>query len=177
MLEADYLSINELKSIYHAVFSSHLNYASQMGLIGHQIYRQELQNSKKCCSYNNKSWVQCSSTIYKSLGILKVHDQITLLNCLFAHDFLNGKLPKSFENTFSKLSDVRSTVNTINWKLGCLFLPSVNSSTYGLNSLYRNSIISWTFYVKLFNKEDVVSMSKNELKSKIKKHICYPSIK
>ena len=47
-----------------------------------------------------------TSTIFKSLGILKVHDQITLLNCLFAHDFLNGKLPKSFENTFSKLSDV-----------------------------------------------------------------------
>ena len=48
------------------------------------------------------------STIFKSLGILKVHDQITLLNCLFAHDFLNGKLPKSFVNTFSKLSDVGS---------------------------------------------------------------------
>ena len=63
-----------------------------------------------------------------TLGILKVHDQITLLNCLFAHDFLNGKLPKSFENTFSKLSDVGPNgvnVSTINSKLGCLFLPSV----------------------------------------------------
>ena len=28
-------------------------------------------------------------------------------------------------------------VSTINSKLGCLFLPSVNSSTYGLNSLYE----------------------------------------
>ena len=44
----DYLSINELKYIYHAVFSSHLNYASQiLGIIGYQIYRQDLQNSKK----------------------------------------------------------------------------------------------------------------------------------
>ena len=41
-----------------------------------------------------------TSTIFKSLGILKVHDQITLLNCLFARDNLNGKLPKSFKNTF-----------------------------------------------------------------------------
>ena len=110
-----------------------------------------------------------TSTIFKSLEILKVHDQITLLNCLFAHDFLNGKLPKSFENSFSKLSDVRCSVSTINSKLGCLFLLSVNSSTYGLNN--RNSIISCNFYVKLFNKEDVVSMSKYELKSKIKKHM------
>ena len=39
-----------------------------------------------------------SSPIFKSLEILKVQYQITLLNCLFVHDFLNGKLPKSFEN-------------------------------------------------------------------------------
>ena len=72
-----------------------------------------------------------SSPIFKSLEILKVQDQITLLNCLFVHDFLNGKLPKSFENTFSKLSDVRSngnTVSTINSELGCLFQPNVNTS-------------------------------------------------
>ena len=85
-----------------------------------------------------------SSPIFKSLEILKVKDQITLLNCLFVHDSLNGKLPKSFGNTFIKLSDVRSnsnTVSTINSKKGCLFLPNVNNSTYGLNSLLRNSII------------------------------------
>ena len=58
-----------------------------------------------------------TSTIFKSLGILKVHDQITLLNCLFAHDFLDGKLPKSFDNTFSKLGDVGLNVGTINSKL------------------------------------------------------------
>ena len=86
-----------------------------------------------------------------------------MLNCLFAHDFLNGKLPESFENTFSKLSDVGSNgnnVSTINSKLGCLFLLNVNTSTYGLNTLYRNSIITWNFYINLFNKEDAVSMPK-----------------
>ena len=93
--------------------------------------------------------------LYLNLEILKVHDQINLLNCLFVHDFLNGNLPKSFDNTFTKLSDIRSndnTVSTINSQLGCLFLPNVNTSTYGLNSLYRNSIISWNSYIKLFNR-------------------------
>ena len=115
-----------------------------------------------------------TSSIFKSLEILKVHDQINLLNCLFVHDFLNGNLPKSFDNTFTKLSDIRSngnTVSTINSELGCLFLPNVNTSIYGLNSLYRNSIISWNSYIKLFNNDDVVSMSKKELKNKIKKHV------
>ena len=56
----DYLSINELKYIYHAVFSSHLNYASQIwGLSDTKINQRDLQNSKKCCLYD-KSWVQCS---------------------------------------------------------------------------------------------------------------------
>ena len=78
-----------------------------------------------------------TSSLVKSLEILKVHDQINLLNCLFVHDFLNGNLPKSFDNTFTKLSDIRSndnTVSAINSELGCLFLPNANTSTYGLNS-------------------------------------------
>ena len=55
-----------------------------------------------------------SSPIFKTLEILKIQDQIILLNCLFVHDSLNGKLPKSFENTFLKLSDIRygNTVST-----------------------------------------------------------------
>ena len=171
----DYLSINELKSIYHAVFSSHLNYASQIWGLSDTKYTDKIFKIQKNAVriMTRAGFNAHSSPIFKSLRILKVQNQITLLNYLFVHDFLNGKLPKSFENTFSKLSDVRSngdTVSTINSELGCLFQPNVNTSTYGLNSLFRNSIISWNFYTKLFNK-DVVSMSKNELKNKIKKHM------
>ena len=54
-----------------------------------------------------------TSTIFKSLVILKVHDQITMLNCLFGHDILNVKLPKSVENTFFELSDVGSNGNNV----------------------------------------------------------------
>ena len=118
-----------------------------------------------------------TSPIFKSLEILKVHDQIVLLNCLFVHDYLNGKLPKSFDNTFTKLSDVpgiigstNNTISTIKSDLGGLVLPHVSSSTYGLNSIYRNSIVNWNTYVKLFNK-NIARMSKSELKNKIKNHM------
>ena len=40
-----------------------------------------------------------------------------MIKLLCLNDFLNGKLPKSFENTFSKLSDVGpngNNVSTIN---------------------------------------------------------------
>ena len=99
----EYLSINELKPIYYSVFSSYLNYASQIWCLSDTKYTDKIFKIQKnaVCIMTRAGFNAHTSTIFISLGIL--HDQITLLNCLFAHDFLNGKLPKSFENTFSKL--------------------------------------------------------------------------
>ena len=36
--------------------------------------------------------------IFKKLRILKIKDHITLQNCLLVYDFINNKLPKSFNN-------------------------------------------------------------------------------
>ena len=119
-----------------------------------------------------------TSPLFKSYKILKVQDQVILMNCLFVHDYLNGKLPKSFDNTFTKLSDVHVPVGSINYKvstinseLGCLQLPRVLTSTYGLNSIYRNSIVNWNTYVKLFKNDNIVNMSKNRLKDMIMNHM------
>ena len=168
----EYLSINELKSIYYAVFSSQLNYASQIWGLSDTKYTDKILKIQKNAVrlMTTAGFNAHTSSIFKSLENLKVHDHVhNLLNCLYAHDFLNSNLPKSFDNTFTKLSDIRSndnTVSTINSELGCLFLPNVKTSTYGLNSLYRNSINSWNYYIKLFNNDDVVSMSKKELKTR-----------
>ena len=40
--------------------------------------------------------------------ILKIKDHISLQNCLFAYNFINKNLPKSFNNTFSELKDIHS---------------------------------------------------------------------
>ena len=68
-------------------------------------------------------------TLYlKELKILKLEDHTTL--------------PKSFDNTFVKLDEMTS-IDTRNSTLGCIFIPSVNSTRYGLNSIIRKSIVSW----------------------------------
>ena len=108
----DYLAIKELKSIYHAVFSSHLTYACQIwGLSEKQFTNKIIKIQKNALRIISRAGFNAHTTpLFKSLKILKVYDQITLLNCLFVHDYLNGKLPKSIDNTFTKLSDVPALV-------------------------------------------------------------------
>ena len=43
----EYLSINELKSIYYAVFSSHLNYASQIWGLSDNKYTDKIFKIQK----------------------------------------------------------------------------------------------------------------------------------
>ena len=78
----DYLSINELKSIYHAVFSSHLNYASQIwGLsdIPNILIRYSKFKKHDVRIMTRAGFNAHSSPIFKTLEILKIQDQITLL--------------------------------------------------------------------------------------------------
>jgi hypothetical protein len=109
-----------------------------------------------------------SSPLFKKFEILKIEDQIELSNCLLVHDYLKGKLPKSFENTFKQLNELNSiaTRNTIS---GCLFIPNVSSTTYGINSITRKSIISWNKFANIF-KDKIGKMSRNELKTQISKY-------
>ena len=125
----DHLSTNELKSIYHAVFSSHLNYASQIWGLSDTTYTDKIFKIQKNAVriMTKAGFIAHTSPIFKSLEILKVKDQITLLNCLFVHDSPNGKLPKSFDNTFIKLSAVRSNSNTVS---------TINSKKVKKNTLY-----------------------------------------
>ena len=125
----DYLSINELKSIMlsfllTSIILTSSHHASQIWSLSDTKYTDKVFKIQKNAVHimTRAGFNAHTSTIFKSLGI-QVHDQITLLNCLFAHDFQNGKLPKSFDNTFSKLSDVGSNVSTINSQTR-MFIPS-----------------------------------------------------
>ena len=154
-----------------------LTYACQIwGLSEKQFTNKIFKIQKNDLRKRSRAGFNAHTTpLFKSLNILKVYDQITLLNCLFVHDYLNGKLPKSFYNTFTKLSGVpaligsnNNVVSTINSDLGCLLLPHVSFFSFGLNSINRNSIVNWNAYVKLFNKDNLVNPSKNVLKNKIR---------
>ncbi len=106
---------------------------------------------------------------YHSLQLLKLEDNITLKNCLFVHDFLNGKLPDSFNNYFILQSELNS-VQTRQSSRGSLVIPRINCVKYGNRAVKYQSIIAWNKMVQLFPEHDLSNISKTRLKYLIKKH-------
>ena len=154
-----YVSPETLLSIYHAMFSSHLTYASQIwfnseNTINSQI--SKLQN-KALRIMNFKPYDTPSTPLYKKLEILKIADHTKLLLALFIHDFLNNKLPISFNNFVeikSNPSNTRLTV-TLNEnskiQLNNLIVPSPRTILYGLQSIKYRCISFWNELQTRFN--------------------------
>ena len=121
-----YVPRDELKSIYYAIFSSHMLYGCQVwgqNCSSHmnKIYR--LQNrAVKIINFVDNDLN--SSPLYKNNGILKIQDYINFQNILHVHDYLNNSLPGCFQDYF-KLNYLDLKIQTRNSKLGCLFTPIV----------------------------------------------------
>ena len=128
----------QLKDIYYAIFSSHLTYASQIW--GHTsntyIDKIFLIQKNAVCIISFAEFNAHTDPIFKKLKILKIKDHISLQNCLLAYNFLNKKLIRSFNNTFSELKDIHSIETRIS-NAGNLYTPYTNTTRYGLNSIYR----------------------------------------
>ena len=93
-----------LRTIFYAIFESHLQY-------GRQLWRQTqtltkvLQNIEKIQNKalrigNFKNPWEPSEQIYKDPKIFKLKDIITISNLKFVCDQMNNILPKAFENFF-----------------------------------------------------------------------------
>ena len=109
-----------------------------------------------------------TSSLYKKYKILKFNDYVTMQNCLLIHDFLNNKLPISFENYFNTTDDLYSfKIKTRGSVAGCLFIPYASSTKYGLNSIKRKAIMSWNYLVRNFNNINLFKLSRNQLKNYI----------
>ena len=147
-----FVPFNELKTIYYAIFSSHMIFGSQVWGQSKNVFNEKvhkLQN-KAMRIITFADFQASSDPIFKYLKILKLQDFITLQNCLFVHDSLNDNLPLSFDNYFKSVTDVH-TIDTRSAALGCLFVTHANSTKFGLNSITRKCIDDWNHFSKLFN--------------------------
>ena len=93
--------------------------------------------------------------------ILKIKDHISLQNCLFAYNFINKNLPKSFNNNFSELKDIHSIETRIS-NAGNLFIPY---------SIYRKSIDAWNHFKKQLKDKNLSGLPRYKLKKLITEQI------
>ena len=161
-----YVPNKKLKSIYHAIFSSHMIYGCQIWGQNRNSHVEaifKLQN-RALRIMNFKDFHANPNPLYTNNTILKLPDFIRLQNCLFVHDYLNNSLPACFEDYYFKLNYLYFNVQTRNSNLVCLFSHSKNTTRYGLNSITQKSINSWNSITKHM-KTDLSSISRYKLKN------------
>ena len=93
-----YVKASLLRTIYYALFDSHLRYGCQIwGQINNQdINNIEIPQNKALRIINLKGPLDSANPLYKDSKIFKLRDTIKIDNCLFAFDQLKGNLPMNF---------------------------------------------------------------------------------
>ena len=93
------LDIKTLKSVYYAIFESHLCYASLVCAQSNNSVKGLHLLQKKCLRlmfFQSKN--SHTSPLFKMFKILKSFDKTALENCIFISKSLKGLLPSIFNN-------------------------------------------------------------------------------
>ena len=139
-----YVPTIELRSIYHAIFSSHMKYGCQTwGQNSASADRIEKLQNNAMRIINFQNFRNSANPLYKKENILKFRDEVNLQNCLLLYDFVNGLLPECFNNRFFTLRNVYYEIKTRGAANCCFFKPLKNTKRYGLNSISYKSIYIW----------------------------------
>ena len=160
----------ELKSLYHALFASHLT-------CGLQVWGQQEKNLVMITKIQNRALRILnfqdlhadSNPLFRNDNLLKLKDIVKVKNILFIHDYLNKSLPSCFQNDFYRLENIYTSIRTRKTALGCLYVPKRGSTTYGLFCTAQKSINTWNSFTKLFNC-NLAFLPKVKLKNKLKEH-------
>ena len=137
------LDIKTLRSVYYAIFESHLCYASLVWAQNtNSVKRLHLLQKKslRTMFFQNRNFH--TGPLFKVSKILKSFDKTALENCIFISKSLKGLFPSIFNNWF-KFSFESHSHDTRWSNLGYLKIPSYHTKTYGRYSMFVNSIYVW----------------------------------
>ena len=154
------------RSIYFAIFSSHLSYGSI-------IWAQNStnQNVKRIMRLQNRAVRIMNFANYRDhvdqffhrLGILRFIDNIEVQNMLLVSDSLNSRLPSILNNMYSFIESAHyyKTRNSIKCKL---LFQKVNTSVHGLNSIEYKSVKVWNKFIDTFPDHILHNLSRHKVK-------------
>ena len=137
------LDIKTPKSVYYAIFESHLWYASLVWAQNtNSVERLHLLQKKSLRIMFFQSRYSHTGPLFKVSKIFKSFDKRAFENCIFISKSLKELLPSIFNNWF-KFSFESHSHNTSWSNLGYLKIPSYLTKTYGRYSMFVNSIYFW----------------------------------
>ena len=89
-----------------------------------------------------------TNQIFIDLKILKVREVIKLNQLKLTYNFLNNNLPADLMTLFQRSSDVRSGMQTNSVARDLLYLPTIQSSAYGNQSIRFKCVQLWNALFK-----------------------------
>ena len=146
-----YVHSKLLKTIYSAIFESHLRYGCQLW---GQAQTQAINNIEKIQNkalriINFKGPWESIAPLYKESKIFKLKDIVLLNNLQFVYDQINKNLPKSFHTLFT----LKTEQHRHNTRGNSLNVPPVKTTTYGSNSVTSCAIRDWNKVQNQLNPE------------------------
>ena len=139
----NFVNITFLKTIYFAIFDSHINYANLVWAQNSNAMSRILTLQKKAMRIITFQSRNChSGPLFFKLKLLKFNDKVHLENVLLISKFINSLLPPVFNNWFTFCSDVHNygTTSSATCKL---FKRSFRTNLYGKNQITVNAIDAW----------------------------------
>ena len=145
-----YVNKVTIKSIYYAIFHSHLSYiCTAWGQNLNPKHRINLLEKKAIRIISLTQYDAHTLQIFARLNIIKFSDLISLCNCLFIYKHFFSKAPSIFSHVFILASKTHEQ-NTRFASHGLLIKPRCNTSKYGTNAFVAPAIASWNFFQKEF---------------------------
>ena len=148
----NFVNANTLKTIYYAIFDSHINYVNMIWAQNlNAVNRVSILQKKglKIISFQPRD---ChSKPLFKKQNLLKFEDKIQLENIPLVSKYFNNTLPSIFNNWFTFCSDIHN-YNTSASSTGKLFKTSFQTNLYGKNSI--SAVHAWNKIQTAF--EDVI---------------------
>ena len=131
-----FVNYETLLNIYHAIFNSHIRYGCQVwGLSSHCSLKKitSLQN-RALRTIHFQTFFANADILYYVSKIIKLTDQIKILNCILVWEQQHSKLPLTFKDFFVQTREKHSH-NLRSVTARNLYLPSSKTVKYGINSI------------------------------------------
>ena len=146
-----YLDSPQMKTLYFAIFNSHLVYGCQIWGQKRDTYTEKIHTSqnKAMRAITFSQPMTSQKPLYRQLGILNLEDFVKVQNCMFVSSALTKTSPICFHTYFKFVTDQHSygTGQNINY---ALFVTARNTVRYGSYSIKNTCIRNWNEMAALF---------------------------